>query len=248
MTHFSDAVRVGAAGIAPDTRQTPGTLNGAPGVKTVPIQYYAITPATGTTTSLVATPASGTALTFTLAAGIGVTATTIPATSVTVYDLGCQRAITLSGDTGVTVTNVTINGFDDYQVPMTCTLSGPSGFTTVTTTKTFRYVASATTAGATGSGITMGTADVFGFPVRVDNFGDLQLTWGNTGITANTGFTAAVTTDPATATTGDIRGKYAVQSAADGAKKLIAWIAVPSAGGTSTDNVVTSYGVAQYSA
>jgi hypothetical protein len=239
MTHFSDPIRNGAAGLAPDTRQTPGTLSGAPGVNLIPIKYYAITPATGSTTALAASQSTAAALSLT--AGIGVTATTVNGT--TAYDLGCQRAVTISGNTGVSQVNFTIQGWDDYQTPLTATISGPNGNTTVTTTKTFRYVQSITPAAGTGSGVTAGTADTFGFPVRVDNFGDIcGLTWGNTGVTALTGFTAAVTST-ATATTGDIRGTYAVQSAADGAKKLIAFIGCPS-----TDTVTQIYGVAQYSA
>jgi len=246
MTQISDVLRLGNAGMAPDTRQTPGTLNGKPGVATVPMNYYSITPATATTTSLVATSATGT--TFTLAAGIGVTATTISTSTgvVTAYDLGCQRAITVAGITGVTTATFTINGWDDYKVPLTATFTGPSGNTNVTTTKTFRYVRNITTDTSTTSGVTIGTADTFGFPVRVDNFGDVRLTFGDTGITAVTGFTAAVATDPATATTGDVRGTYATQAASNGARKLIALIAVPTADEDQT--VTEAYGVAQYSA
>jgi len=244
MTHFSDAIRNGAAGLPPDTRQTPGTLSGAPGVQLTPVYVYTITPATGSTTAL-ATTISSAAGTLTLSAGtgIGTTSTTITTSTGTrtVIDLGVQRAVTISGDTGVTVADFTVNGYDHWQVPVTATLSGPSGFTTVTTTKTFRYIYSISVGGNTGSGVTIGTADTFGFRYRANEFGEVQLNWGNTGITATTGFTAAVTTDPATATTGDVRGTYAVQSAANGVKKLTVWIA-----STSTDTVTQAYGVAQY--
>ena len=60
-----------------------------------------------------------------------------------------------------------------------------------------------------------------GFPLRIDTFSDAQIFWNSALITASTGFTAAVTTDPATGTTGDVRGKYGVQSASDGTKKLV---------------------------
>lgn len=242
MTHFSDTIRNGAAGIAPDTRQTPGTLSGAPGVGTTPIYVYTVVPNTASTSAIVTTISSaGGALTLTAGAGVTTSSITISTGTQTVLDLGVARAVTISGVTGVTVTNFTINGYDHYQVPMSQTLSGPNGNATVTTTKTFRYIASVTAAGATGSGITVGTADVFGFRHRVNNFGEVILNWGNTGITASTGFVAAVATDPATATTGDIRGTYAPTSAADGARKLSVWIA-----STSTDTVTQAYGVAQY--
>lgn len=240
MTHFSDELRLGAAGILPDTRQTPGNLKGAPGVGTTPMVFYAINPATSTTTSLAAlTVVSGT--TVALSAGTSITATTVGGE--TAYQLDVPRAVAIWGTTGTTVTNITVQGWDTYQVPMTCTLSGPSGFTSVTTSKVFAYVKSVTAAGNTTSGVSVGTADVFGFPVRIDNFGDVHLTWSSAVVTASTGFTAAVTTDPATATTGDVRGKYAAQSAADGSKRLTAFIACPT-----VSTVARVYGVAQYSA
>jgi hypothetical protein len=65
------------------------------------------------------------------------------------------------------------------------------------------------------------TTDIYGFPLRSDFFGDVAINYNATGITANTGYVAAVTTSPATTTTGDVRGTYAVQSAADGSKRLL---------------------------
>ena len=70
------------------------------------------------------------------------------------------------------------------------------------------------------STVSVGTADVFGFPLRADAFAYVPIYWNNTLITASTGFVAAVTTDPATVSTGDVRGTYAVQTASDDTKKL----------------------------
>ena len=67
----------------------------------------------------------------------------------------------------------------------------------------------------------VGTTDIYGLPLRSDNFGDLAINYNATGITASTGYVAAVTTSPATTTTGDVRGTYALQSAADASKRLV---------------------------
>jgi hypothetical protein len=71
-----------------------------------------------------------------------------------------------------------------------------------------------------GSNVTVGTGDVFGFPLRADFVHEVSIYWNSAAITASTGFVAAVTTSPATATTGDVRGTYAVQSSSDATKRL----------------------------
>lgn len=115
----------------------------------------------------------------------------------------------------------TVRGYDLYGQPMSEIITGANAGI-ATGIKCFKYVASVTPAGTlSGANASVGTGDVFGFPLRVDDFSDAQIFWNSALITASTGFTAAVTTDPATGTTGDVRGKYGVQSASDGSKKLI---------------------------
>jgi len=102
---------------------------------------------------------------------------------------------------------------------MTETITGASGGV-ASGKKAFKWVTSVTHTGSVASTVTIGTGDVYGFPLRADSFGYTYIIWNGTSITANTGFTAAVTTNPATSTTGDVRGTYAVQSASDGTKRL----------------------------
>ena len=119
-------------------------------------------------------------------------------------------------DTGITFT---VSGYDVYGYPMTETITGASG-AVASGKKAFKWVTGVTHTGSVASTVTIGTGDVYGFPLRADSFGYTYIIWNGTSITANTGFTAAVTTNPATSTTGDVRGTYAVQSASDGTKRL----------------------------
>jgi hypothetical protein len=58
--------------------------------------------------------------------------------------------------------------------------------------------------------------------LRVDRFQYLKIFWPDTTlISASTGWLTAVTTDPATAITGDVRGTYALQVASNNAQRLI---------------------------
>jgi len=128
---------------------------------------------------------------------------------------------TAAGDTAV----YTVRGYDIYGYPMTEALTA-AGATTVTGKKAFKYVASITPVGTVGATATAGTGDVFGFPIYTQAFvigadADVAISWNGAAITATTGYLAGVTTNPATATTGDVRGTYAVQSASDNTKRLV---------------------------
>jgi len=107
--------------------------------------------------------------------------------------------------------------------------------TTVNGKKAFKYIKSCTVSGAATT-IGVGTTDIFGIPLRSDALLFYSRLWWNAAeITATTGYVAADTTSPATATTGDVRGTYAVQSASDGSKRLqIALIIPPANLGTVT--------------
>lgn len=119
-------------------------------------------------------------------------------------------------DTGITFTVI---GYDIYGYPMTETITGASAGV-ASGKKAFKYISSVTHTGSVASTMSIGTGDVFGFGLKVSDFFYADIFWNGALITATTGFLAADATSPATATTGDVRGTYAVQSASDGTKKL----------------------------
>jgi hypothetical protein len=119
-------------------------------------------------------------------------------------------------DSGITFT---VSGYDYYGYPMTEAITGANAGV-ASGKKAFKWVTGVTHTGSVAGTLTIGTGDVYGFPLRADSFGYVYITWNNSTVTANTGFTAADTTNPATSTTGDARGTYATQSASDGTKRL----------------------------
>lgn len=179
----------------------------------------------------------------TLAAGTGVTAVVINGVSyldITGTDLA-ERAVSITGTAGgVTAVAFTVVGLDAYLQPVTATFNGPAATATTTSLKTFRYIRSITSAGTTTAAVTIQTADVFGFPARVNNFDQVLIFWNNALITATTGFVAAVATSPSTAALGNVRGTYAVQNASDGTKRLRFIVQLDN-----PNNMDQAYGVAQ---
>lgn len=123
-----------------------------------------------------------------------------------------------------------ILGFDLYGYPMTENLQA-AGATTVSGKKAFKYIQSITPLGAgpVGATVTVGTGDVFGFPLYSSTFygttmpADISIAWAGAQITSTTGYLAGDGTNPATSTTGDVRGTWPVASASDNAKRLIFW-------------------------
>ena len=99
-------------------------------------------------------------------------------------------------------------------------IAAPAGATTVNGKKAFKYISSVVPAFTDANNYSVGTTDIYGFPLRSDFFSDVSINYNSAAITANTGFVAAVTTSPATSSTGDVRGTYALQLAADGSKRL----------------------------
>lgn len=119
-------------------------------------------------------------------------------------------------DSGITFT---VSGYDVYGYPQTEAIAG-ANIGVASGKKAFKWVTGVTHTGSVATTVTIGTGDVYGFPLRADSFGYVYIVWNNGSINASTGFTAADTTSPATSTTGDVRGTYAVQSASDGIKRL----------------------------
>lgn len=131
------------------------------------------------------------------------------------------RAVSIAVNGNDGTGSYVVKGYDIYGFPMSEAIPGPASSSTVTGNKAFKFITSITPVGTIASTlVSAGQSDKYGFPIRADFYGDVEITWNNTSITANTGFVGAVTTSPATTTTGDVRGTYAVQSPSDGTKRL----------------------------
>lgn len=195
--------------------------------------YVSLT--TGLTVSALAIDGPATRVSF------GQTATVQLWSPVTCF--GRAVSITSGGnDTGITFT---VNGADVYGQPMSENMTGASG-AAVTGKKAFKYITSVTHTGSVATTVTVGTTDIIGLPLRSDLFyGYTQVTYNGAIVTATTGYVAAVTTNPATAITGDVRGTYALQSAADGTKRLTVFQTISPANISSTTGLL---GVTQFAA
>jgi hypothetical protein len=136
----------------------------------------------------------------------------------------------------------TVAGYDSYGYPQTEAVTGPGAGLTVVGKKTWKWIASVTPNASPGVNATVGTADLFGFPVRLASFPYIQLYWNGTlGLTG--AILPADATSPATTTTGDVRGTYAAASAADGTKRLVVFITIPVAGMAVTTNALQVAGM-----
>lgn len=134
----------------------------------------------------------------------------------------CLRFTSVGNDSTATAAVVGLDWYGQL-VHETVTLANA---TVATSKKALKAVISITPAGTlSGSNLSVGTSDVYGFGLASSEFfGFVTIFWNNTLISANTGYTAAVAST-ATATTGDVRGTYGVQSASDGTKRLTMFVA-----------------------
>lgn len=140
------------------------------------------------------------------------------------------RAVAITAAAGASGTVVfTIRGFDVYGFPMTEAITAAAN-TQTAGKKAFKYIQSVTPSATDAQNYSVDTLDVFGFILRADSWAYTQVYYGdpatpaNNLVTAATGFVAAVTTSPATTTTGDVRGTYLVASAADATKRLTMFV------------------------
>lgn len=133
-----------------------------------------------------------------------------------------SRALSITASSGAVGGVFIIAGADLYGYPQTEKLtvaSSPSGATTTNGKKAFKFVNSVTPQVTDTKSYSVGTQDVFGFPVRVDNFTYVDVGFAGSIVASSAGFVAAVST-VASNTTGDVRGTYATQAVTDGVKTL----------------------------
>lgn len=220
MTHFSDGVRAGR------NFANNGTAN-QPGVYMSPINVYDIVP--------VALDADGICAQQTLGAAGNASLNGALASGGTVT-LDVPRNVVVDA-AGAATAVLTIYGTDAYGISMSeaITLNGTTAVAGKKAFKTITRVA----ASAAATDFFVGTGDVFGLPFRADSRNYCLTAWNGAFVTTGT-FVAAVTTSPATTTTGDVRGTFAPADAADGSKQLTVWMFIED-----DDTQTGLYGVTQ---
>lgn len=207
MTHFGSPIREGDA-------TGKGTAKGSLGAPTSPYFAYKITPVALSATAVAAAQA---------VAGAGNLTINGASASGGVATLDVPRAVgILSTNAGDTTQTATITGTDTYGVPLVEVITF-NGTTPVSGVKAFKTVTRVAISAAMTGNATVASTNIFGLPYRANNRGAVLTAWNSAFVTTGT-FTAAVTTSPATATTGDVRGTYLVPDAADGTKVLYAHI------------------------
>jgi hypothetical protein len=142
------------------------------------------------------------------------------------------RAVSITSAANIATVVFTVRGYDLYSNPQTETITGVNA-NTVNGKKTWKYISSVTPSATSASTASVGTADIFGLPIRCDNFGYYYGIWDNIAqVVAQ--FTAADTTSPATAVTGDVRGTVSLAgNVSNGTRRLLQQITVPLANITS---------------
>jgi hypothetical protein len=152
------------------------------------------------------------------------TAKTIAVRDPTTMISRAVRVTSGGNDSGITFT---VTGYDIYGYLMHETITGANAGI-ATGKKAFKYIASIVASAAVASTVSVGTSDIIGLPMRADSFAYANIFVANAAITANTGFTGAVATTPATYTTGDVRGTYALQTPSNGTTTTVQMFITPS--------------------
>lgn len=153
-THASDGYRTGMVMDAVYG-------NGSP---VSPVFVYDFAPAATclNNIALSQTPSGG-ITSISLSAGIGNTSITYKSYT-GVIALDSPRAISISGVTSTISSTFIVYGWDVFGVPMSESIAGPTGATTVYGKKAFAYIRQITSSGSTTQPITVGTSDIYGLP------------------------------------------------------------------------------------
>lgn len=209
-----------------------GNVKGNLGGITSPVFIYEVTPAELDPNGIAASQAVATAGNLTLNGAL-------VSGGVAIFDI--PRNVTISSDSGTDSTQTaTFTGKDVYGVAVVETVT-LTGTTTAQGLKAFKSVSQVAMSGSTTGSVIAGSGDKFGLPYRINKKGSLQAFWDATWNNGSGTTTVAVTTSPATATTGDVRGTYLPASDSDGTRTLALWIYMDD-----VDSNNGLYGVDQY--
>lgn len=239
--HISDNLYMGTAQTGMGSGETPSPMDLGVG-PLGRVYVFDTVPLALNLTGLATDQAVGAAGDLTLTAGTGVTSSVVNGETRYVLDVPrCVDVLTAGADTTQTIT---VHGYDQYGQAMSQALTAGGAGIRVATTKAFKSVTRIAVSAATAGNVSAGTTDVIGLPIRLLSKDYITFNYNATvGLLA--AVTAAVTTSPATTTTGDVRGTIALASASDGTKRLVAQIAVPAIACGPTATRIGALGVTQ---
>jgi len=188
------------------------------------IYVWDLIPQAAVTNNLATSQTAAGAGSVTLTAGTSVKSV-VTAGGTTVLQLDVPRAIKVNCST--TARAFTVSGYDYYGQSMSEVITVAVAGTAVTGLKAFYQVSGVTIAGS-ATAVVVGTADVFGCPVRfTDKSYVVRYGWNNATTDDTSGTLTVADTATATTSTGDVRGTFAPSTAADGIKRAVVTIALP---------------------
>ena len=142
----------------------------------------------------------------------------VPAGEALIFDAraAVARAIVICGGASTTGGTFIVAGYDTYGVAMHETIVASTSNTAVYGKKAFKYLTSVTPQFADAHPYTVGTSDVYGFPLYSGTFERTQIYWNGTAVTGSPAWTTGLsfTYGVATYTTADVRGT--IQTSGDG--------------------------------
>lgn len=144
-------------------------------------------------------------------------------TGAAVFDV--PRAVSVASDGVDTARAFVVSGFDEYDQPMSETITGVNA-ATVTGKKAFKRVTRVAVDAATAGNITVGSSDVLGLPVYLGDSAFVLRELENTTVRANGTFVVGEPAKPS-ATSGDVRGTYKPNAATNGSLAFRLLIATP---------------------
>lgn len=131
--------------------------------------------------------------------------------------LDVPRNITETGVAGTIAHNLTVTGKDEYGNTLIETITGAVGATIVAGKKAFKSITSIAVSGGTTGTVSVGWGNVLGLPFFLQD-GDFLLKEMQDDAPAVAGTFVNADQAKPTATTGDVRGTYTPNAAADGLK------------------------------
>jgi hypothetical protein len=188
------------------------------------VYVFDCVPQTAQTANIAASQTAAGAGALTLTAGTSAKSV-LRSDGTTVIQLNTPRALQVNCST--TARAFTVTGYDYFGQLMSEVITVATAGTAVSGKKAFYQISGVTIAGS-ATACVVGTTDTLGLPVRLIDAGYVvKVGWNNTLLQNAGTLTVADMTNPATTTTGDVRGTFLPSSAADGVKRLVMTIALP---------------------